>query len=86
MPKRESGEPLSKFISRFVGDKAEEKKFPDRKQRLAVGYAEAREFDSTSAVGRKIPRRGLGVRICRCMECVRGSSRSFLGLTSRLMG
>jgi hypothetical protein len=43
MPKRESGEPLSKFISRFVGDKAEEKKFPDRKQRLAVGYAEARE-------------------------------------------
>jgi hypothetical protein len=43
MPKREAGEPLSKFISRFVGDKAEEKKFPDRKQRLAVGYAEARE-------------------------------------------
>ena len=42
MPKRE-GEPLSKFIGRFVGDKAEEKKFPDRKQRLAVCYAEARE-------------------------------------------
>ncbi len=43
MPKREKGEPLSEFISRFVGSKREERKFPAIKQRLAVGYAEARE-------------------------------------------
>jgi hypothetical protein len=43
MPLREKGEPLSKFIGRFVGSKREKKKFPEIKQRLAVGYAEARE-------------------------------------------
>lgn len=43
MPKREEGEKLSDFISRFVGSKREERKFPNTKQRLAVGYAEAKE-------------------------------------------
>lgn len=43
MPERHSGEPLNKFISRFVGSKREKKKFSNIKQRLAVGYAEARE-------------------------------------------
>lgn len=43
MPAREKGEKLSDFISRFVGNKAEEKKFPNKRQRLAVGYAEAKE-------------------------------------------
>ena len=43
MPAREKGEKLSDFISRFVGSKREAKKFPDVKQRLAVGYSEARE-------------------------------------------
>ena len=43
MPSREKGEPLSSFISRFVGSKREERKFPNVKQRLAVGYSEARE-------------------------------------------
>jgi hypothetical protein len=43
MPKREEGEKLSDFISRFVGSKREERKFPNTKQRLAVGYSEARE-------------------------------------------
>ena len=43
MPARKEGEKLSSFISRFVGSKREEKKFPEIKQRLAVGYAEARE-------------------------------------------
>lgn len=43
MPARHKGEPLSAFIGRFVGSKREEKKFPKIKQRLAVGYAEARE-------------------------------------------
>lgn len=43
MPKREAGEKLSDFIGRFVDSKREEKKFPQVKQRLAVGYAEARE-------------------------------------------
>ncbi|HWW30335.1 MAG TPA: hypothetical protein VNY80_09995 [Steroidobacteraceae bacterium] len=42
MPTRERGEPLSKFIGRFVGSKRERKQFPDIKQRLAVGYSEAR--------------------------------------------
>lgn len=43
MPKREKGEPLNEFIGRFVGNKREKRKFPDIKQRLAVGYSEARE-------------------------------------------
>jgi hypothetical protein len=42
VPTREKGEPLSKFIGRFVGSKRERKQFPDLKQRLAVGYSEAR--------------------------------------------
>lgn len=43
MPLREKGEKLSDFIGRFVGNKREKKKFPSMKQRLAVGYSEARE-------------------------------------------
>ena len=43
MPSREKGEPLSSFIGRFVGSKREERKFPNQRQRLAVGYSEARE-------------------------------------------
>jgi len=43
MPERERGEKLSHFIGRFVGSKREEKKFPNIKQRLAVGYSEARQ-------------------------------------------
>lgn len=43
MPKRHEGEPLSEFISRFVKSKREKKKFSNIKQRLAVGYSEAKE-------------------------------------------
>ena len=43
MPAREKGEKLSDFIGRFVDFKREKKKFPQVKQRLAVGYAESRE-------------------------------------------
>lgn len=43
MPAREKGEKLSHFIGRFVASKHEERKFPNIKQRLAVGYSEARE-------------------------------------------
>lgn len=43
MPLRKEGEPLNKFIGRFVGSQREKKKFPELKQRLAVGYAESRE-------------------------------------------
>jgi hypothetical protein len=42
MPERHAGEPLNKFISRFVGSKREKKKFKNIKQRLAIGYSEAR--------------------------------------------
>jgi hypothetical protein len=42
MPERHKGEPLSKFIGRFVKSKHERKEFPKLKQRLAVGYEEAR--------------------------------------------
>ena len=42
MPERERGEKLSDFIGRFVKSKREKKKFPESKQRLAVGYSEAR--------------------------------------------
>lgn len=43
MPQRKEGEKLSSFIGRFVSSKREERKFHERKQRLAVGYAEAKE-------------------------------------------
>jgi len=43
MPARQKGEPLGKFISRFVSSKHEEDEFPDIKQRLAVGYSEAKK-------------------------------------------
>lgn len=43
MPAREKGEKLSHFIGRFVESKHEERKFPNIKQRLAVGYSEARQ-------------------------------------------
>lgn len=43
MPERERGEKLSAFIGRFVSNKREERKFPNVKQRLAVGYSEAKE-------------------------------------------
>lgn len=43
MPARKAGEKLSDFLGRFVSSKRETKKFPEIKQRLAVGYAEARE-------------------------------------------
>jgi hypothetical protein len=43
MPQREKGEKLSDFIGRFVSSKREERRFPNKSQRLAVGYSEARE-------------------------------------------
>ena len=42
MPDRHKGEPLNKFVSRYVGSAHAEKKFPKLKQRLAVAYSEAR--------------------------------------------
>jgi hypothetical protein len=42
MPARTEGEPLSKFIGRFMKSKRDKKKWPDIKQRLAVGYSEAK--------------------------------------------
>lgn len=48
MPLRESGEPLNKFISRFVKSKREKRKFKNIKQRLAVGYSEARRESRSS--------------------------------------
>jgi hypothetical protein len=41
MPKQEPGEPLSKFIGRFMKAK-KDKKWP-LKQRLAVAYSESRK-------------------------------------------
>ena len=52
MPKRESREKLSNFIGRFVGSKREERKFPNMKQRLAVGYAEAKEHSKRNKNGK----------------------------------
>jgi hypothetical protein len=42
MPLPHQGEKLSSFIGRFMSSKRERRNFPDPKQRLAVGYAEAR--------------------------------------------
>jgi hypothetical protein len=43
MPKRTAGEPLNEFIGKFMKSQHDRKKWPKEKQRLAVGYAEARE-------------------------------------------
>lgn len=43
MPLKQKGEKLSHFIGRFMKSKREERHFPEQSQRLAVGYAEARE-------------------------------------------
>ncbi len=43
MPKMKASEKLSEFISRFMKSKKESKEFPKDKQRLAVGYSEAKE-------------------------------------------
>jgi hypothetical protein len=43
MPLREAGEPLNQFIASFVKSKREKRKFKNLKQRLAVGYSEARQ-------------------------------------------
>ena len=43
MPQRQEGEKLSSFIGRFVASGREKREFPKLKQRLAVGYSEARE-------------------------------------------
>lgn len=53
MPTRKSGEKLSHFIGRFVSSKREEKQFPELKQRLAVGYAEAKERAGKERKGAK---------------------------------
>lgn len=45
MPSREKGEKLNEFMARFMDAKREKSKFPNVKQRLAVGYHEAREND-----------------------------------------
>lgn len=42
MPEQRAAEPLSTFIGRFARSKREHRAFPKLKQRLAVGYAEAR--------------------------------------------
>jgi hypothetical protein len=42
MPVRQAGEPLNKYIGKFVSSKHEKKKFPDIKQRLAVAYSESK--------------------------------------------
>lgn len=43
MPARKEGEKLSDFLARFVSSKGEEHKPTERKQRLALGYQEAKE-------------------------------------------
>lgn len=49
MPLPRSGEKLSSFIERFIGSKREKKEFPNIKQRLAIGYSEAREFSKRAS-------------------------------------
>lgn len=42
-PAREKGEKLSDFMAKFMKSKHDQKKWKNPKQRLAVGYAEAKE-------------------------------------------
>ena len=41
MPERKKGEPLNKFIGRFMKSKRERRDFPEEKRRAAVAYSEA---------------------------------------------
>jgi hypothetical protein len=41
MPNREKGEPLNKFIGRYMRSKEARKSFPNAKQRVAVAYSTA---------------------------------------------
>ena len=43
MPEPQKGEPLNKFVSRYMGSKRAGKDFPNSKQRAAVAYSEYRE-------------------------------------------
>lgn len=43
MPTPHSGEPLNKFVERYMESKEAKKSFPKQKQRLAIAYSEARE-------------------------------------------
>ena len=43
-PLRNKGEPLNNFLHRFMSSKHDKKKWPKLKQRLAVGFAEAKEM------------------------------------------
>jgi hypothetical protein len=42
MPLPQKGEPIKKFIGRFMGSAEANKSFPDQKQRAAVAYSEFR--------------------------------------------
>lgn len=41
MPSRAKGEPLNKFIGRYMRSKESRRSFPDPKQRAAVAYSTA---------------------------------------------
>lgn len=43
MPERKKGEPLNEFIGRYVSSPEAEKHFPNKKQRLAVAFSEAKK-------------------------------------------
>jgi hypothetical protein len=43
MPEPHQGEPLNKFVERYVSSKRAKKDFPNIKQRLAVAYSEKGE-------------------------------------------
>lgn len=40
MPQPNKGEPMSKFVSRYMGSKEARKSFPKQSQRAAVAYSE----------------------------------------------
>jgi len=43
LPEKSAGEPLNRFVSRYVSSKRAKKDFPSIKQRLAVAYSEGGE-------------------------------------------
>lgn len=43
MPAPSQTESLKSYMSRFMADKADRKKWPSQKQRAAVGYSEFRK-------------------------------------------
>jgi len=47
LPTPNTGEEQQKFVSRFMADKAMQREYPDKNQRLAVAFSQWRRLNGT---------------------------------------